>query len=56
MGKRYDDKTALLDAYYLLIMKKLQECNIFQKEDVQDYDILFLSCGPESKLRFKYFV
>ena len=51
-----DDKNALFDASCLSTMKKLQECNLFRKEDVQDYDLLRWSCGPISQLRFEHVV
>jgi hypothetical protein len=42
------------DMACLNVIKELKESNLFLKQDIQDYDLLVLSCYTTSPLRFDY--
>jgi hypothetical protein len=43
------------DSACLNILQRLEQSNLFLKQDIQDYDLLYWSCHPTFKLRFEYF-
>ena len=49
-------KPVLNDEHCLKAIVELRNSNLILKEDIERYNLLFWSCGPMSKLRFKYFV
>ena len=42
------------DAICLNVLKGLKESNLFLKQDIQDYNLLTLSCRTTCQLRFDY--
>ena len=43
------------DDLSLDVMKKLRESKLLLREDIQDQDLLFYACSPDSPMRFEYF-
>jgi hypothetical protein len=39
---------------YLDVMKKLRESKLLLKEDIQDHNLLYCACYPETPMRFEY--
>ena len=44
------------DTARLKTMMELRESNLFLKEDIQEYDLLYYACHPGAQLRFDYFI
>jgi hypothetical protein len=42
------------DPLYLDVMKKLRECKLLLKDDIQDHDLLYNACSPETLMRFDF--
>ncbi len=48
-GSHIDD-----DPLYLDVMKKLRECKLLLREDIQDHDLLYNACSPDTPMRFEF--
>jgi hypothetical protein len=44
------------DTALLKTMMELRESNLFLKEDIQEYDLLYYACHPGAQLRFDYII
>jgi hypothetical protein len=42
------------DPLYVDVMKKLRESNLLLREDIEDHDLLFFACRPDSSMRFEF--
>jgi hypothetical protein len=48
-GSHIDD-----DPLYLDVLKKLRESKLLLKDDIQDHDLLYNACKPETPMRFDF--
>ena len=53
---RDDTNPVPTDTAHLKTMMELRESNLLQKEDIQEYDLLYYACHPGAQLRFDYII
>jgi hypothetical protein len=55
LASMHDDEDSItIDTDCIDAMKKLKKADLFLKEDIEEYGLLYDSCNPRSKMRFEY--
>ena len=55
LASMHDDEDSItIDTDCIDAIKELRKDDLFLKEDIEDYDLLYSSCHPMSKMRFEY--